>query len=160
MGKSKVETTISGGTVVYRRYYDAPIDLVFEAWSEPRHLAEWWGPDGFTLTTNSMDFSNGGVWDFIMHGPDGTDFKNRVQFIEIDRPHRIVYKHLGADGETEDVSFRTVITMEPSGEGTHLTMEQDFSTKEELERVNEKYGAIEGGIQHAENLAKYLATLK
>lgn len=160
MGKSNVETKINGATVIYKRYYDAPIDLVFEAWSDPKHLAEWWGPDGFTLTTNSIDFSNGGVWDFIMHGPDGTDFKNRVQFLEIDRPNKLMYKHLGVDGDTADVNFHTVITFERSGEGTNLTMVQDFFTEEQLNFVNDKYGAIEGGIQHAENLAKYLATLK
>ena len=83
MIKSNVETTIEGSRVTYRRHIDAPVSLVFEVWSSAEHLAQWWGPDGFTLTTKSLNFSNGGMWDFIMHGPDGTDYINKVQFVEI-----------------------------------------------------------------------------
>jgi uncharacterized protein YndB with AHSA1/START domain len=160
MIESSVKTTIEGSKVIYKRYYDAPVRLLFEAWSQHKHLSEWWGPDGFTLTTISMDFSNGGIWDFIMHGPDGTEYKNRVHFIEILEQHSIVYKHLGDGGDSKDVSFHTIITLEDVGEGTNLTMEQEFPSKEDLERVDKRYGAIEGGKQHAENFAKYLATLK
>ena len=160
MIKNSDETIIQDNKVIYNRYFDVPIDLVFEAWSSHEHLSQWWGPDGFTLTTKSMDFSNGGIWDFIMHGPDGHDYKNKIQFIDIKRPHHIYYKHIG-DGEgTEDVDFQSKIIFKEAGEGTNLTMEQIFPSKEELERVNKKYGAIEGGKQHLGNLGKYLETLK
>ncbi|MDI7212070.1 SRPBCC family protein [Leptospira santarosai] len=160
MIKNNVETIIEGNKVIYKRYFDAPIDLVFEVWSSHEHLSQWWGPDGFTLTVKSMDFSNGGIWEFIMHGPDGRDYKNKIQFIDIQKPHYIYYKHLG-DGEgAEDVDFQSRIIFEKIGEGTNLTMEQIFPNKEELERVNKKYGAIEGGKQHVGNLAKYLEMLK
>ncbi|TGK20399.1 SRPBCC family protein [Leptospira stimsonii] len=156
MEKNKAETIIEGNKVIYKRYFDVSVDLLFEAWSSQEHLSEWWGPDGFTLTTNSLDFSNGGIWDFVMHGPDGHDYKNKIQFTEIKKPHSIFYKHLG-DGEgTKDVDFESKILFEEAGEGSNLTMEQIFPSKEELERVNQKYGAIEGGKQHMENLAKYL----
>ncbi|BDA80280.1 ATPase [Leptospira kobayashii] len=160
MIKNSDETIIQDNKVIYNRYFDVPIDLVFEVWSSHEHLSQWWGPDGFTLTTKSMDFSNGGIWDFIMHGPDGHDYKNKIQFIDIKRPHHIYYKHIG-DGEgTEDVDFQSKIIFKEAGEGTNLTMEQIFPSKEELERVNKKYGAIEGGKQHLGNLSKYLETLK
>ncbi|MBM9576065.1 SRPBCC family protein [Leptospira sp. 201903070] len=160
MIKNNLETIIDGNKVIYKKYFDVSIDLLFEAWSSQEHLSEWWGPDGFTLTSHSLDFTNGGIWDFIMHGPDGHDYKNRIQFIDIQKPRLIFYKHLG-DGEgTEDVDFQTKIIFEEAGEGTNLTMEQIFPSKEELERVNKKYGAIEGGKQHVENLSKYLETLK
>ncbi|KXZ32841.1 ATPase [Leptospira santarosai] len=160
MIKNNVETIIEGNKVIYKRYFDAPIDLVFEVWSSHEHLSQWWGPDGFTLTVKSMDFSNGGIWEFIMHGPDGRDYKNKIQFIDIQKPHYIYYKHLG-DGEgAGDVDFQSRIIFEKIGEGTNLTMEQIFPNKEELERVNKKYGAIEGGKQHVGNLAKYLETFK
>ncbi|RHX89058.1 SRPBCC family protein [Leptospira stimsonii] len=159
MEKNKVETIIEGNKVIYKRYFDVSVDLLFEAWSSQEHLSEWWGPDGFTLTTKSLDFSNGGIWDFVMHGPDGHDYKNKIQFTEIKKPHSIIYKHLG-DGEgTKDVDFESKIVFEEAGEGSNLTMEQIFPSKEELERVNRKYGAIEGGKQHMENLAKYLKKL-
>lgn len=156
MIKNNTETRIKDNQVTYKRYFDVDVDLLFEVWSKPEHLSEWWGPDGFTLTIKSLDFSNGGIWEFVMHGPDGHDYKNKIQFIEISKPHFILYQHLG-DGEgDEDVNFQSRIVFEKAGKGTNLIMEQIFSDKQELERVNEKYGAIEGGKQHIENLAKYL----
>lgn len=157
---SNLETIIENNKVTYKRYFDVPVELLFEVWSSKEHLAEWWGPDGFTLTTNSLDFSNEGIWDFVMHGPDGHDYKNKIQFIDIEKPHLISYKHIG-DGEgDEDVDFHSKIIFETSGEGTNLIMEQIFSSQAELERVNAKYGAIEGGKQHVGNLAKYLEKIK
>ncbi|TGK83765.1 ATPase [Leptospira montravelensis] len=160
MIKNNLETVVEENKVTYKKYFDVPVDLLFEVWSKPEHLMEWWGPDGFTLTIKSLDFSNGGIWDFIMHGPDGHDYQNKIQFIEISKPHFILYQHLG-DGEgDEDVNFQSRIIFEAAGEGTNLIMEQIFSSKQELERVNEKYGAIEGGKQHVGNLAKYLEKIK
>lgn len=160
MKKNSVETIIQDNKVIYKRYFDVPVDLAFEAWSSHKHLSRWWGPDGFSLTTKSMDFSNGGIWDFIMHGPDGHDYKNKIQFVDIKKPHYINYKHLG-DGEgAKDVDFQSKITFEKAGKGTNITMEQIFPSKEELERVNKKYGAIEGAKQHIGNLGKYLETLR
>ncbi len=160
MAKNNVETKIEGNKVTYKRYFDVPVDLVFEAWSSPEHLSEWWGPDGFTITTKSIDFKSGGIWEYAMHSPDGHNFKNRVKFIEIKKPHHIFLTMLG-DGEGEkDVDFESRILFEAVETGTNLTMEQIFSSKEELERVNDKYHAIEGAKQHLGNLAKYLETLK
>ncbi|MCG6169405.1 SRPBCC domain-containing protein [Leptospira sp. FAT2] len=160
MIKNETETIIEGNKVIYKRYFEISAELLFEIWSLEEHLTQWWGPDGFTLTSNSMNFSNGGIWDFIMHGPDGHDYKNKIQFIEIKKPYHIYYKHLG-DGEgAKDVDFQAKVTFEEVGEGTNLTMEQIFPSKEELERVNQKYGAIEGGKQHVANLSKYAESLK
>lgn len=160
--KNSVEAKIEGNKVIYKRHFDAPVELVFEAWSSHEHLSNWWGPDGFTITTKSMDFSNGGIWDFIMHGPDGKDYKNKIQYVEINRPHLILLKHIG-DGDTnqtEDVHMQARILFEDSHGGTNLTMEQIFPSKEELERVEKEYGAIEGGKQHIGNLGRYIETLR
>ena len=95
-----------------------------------------------------------------MHGLDGHDYKNKTQFIEIMKPHYIYYKHLG-DGEgAQDVVFEAKITFEAANAGTNLTMEQIFPSKEELERVNKKYAAIEGAKQHIANFGKYLNKIK
>jgi len=158
--KNSTEAIIQGNKVIYKKYFDVSIDLVFEAWSSPEHLSQWWGPNGFTITTKSISFSNGGIWDYVMHGPDGHDYKNKVQFIDIKKPHHIYLTMLG-DGEGEkDVDFESRIFFEAAGEGTNLTMEQIFPNKEELERVNNKYGAIEGAKQHLGNLDKYLNKVK
>src|ERR1700722_17257350 len=129
MTKNNVETIIQGNKITYKRYYDVPIHLAFEAWSSQEHLEHWWGPDGFTVTTKSMNFSNGGIWDFVMHGPDGHDYKNKIQFTEINKPYSIYYKHLGHGEGVGDVDFQSRIIFEEAGEGTNLTMEQIFASE-------------------------------
>src|SRR5438128_12608352 len=62
--------------IVVSRVISAPRELVFEAFTEVRHLSRWWGPEGFTTTTRAFEFRVGGVWDFVLHGPDGTDYRS------------------------------------------------------------------------------------
>ena len=69
--------------IVVMRLFDAPRELVFAAWTDPKHLAQWWGPTGFSTTTRSIDIRSGGVWRFVMHGPDGRDYENRITYVEI-----------------------------------------------------------------------------
>ena len=59
------------------RVLNAPIDLVWKVWTDPDHIKNWWGPNGFTNTIFEMDVKPGGNWEFIMHGPDGKDYKNK-----------------------------------------------------------------------------------
>jgi Activator of Hsp90 ATPase homolog 1-like protein len=59
--------------IVVSRVIQGPRRLVFEAYTDVRHLSRWWGPDGFTTTTHAFEFRPGGVWEFTMHGPDGAD---------------------------------------------------------------------------------------
>jgi|SRR5215510_16077294 len=72
--------------IITQREFDAPRALVFEVWTDPNHLAQWWGPQGFTTTTSAFDMRVGGVWRFVMHGPDGRDYQNRITFDEIVKP--------------------------------------------------------------------------
>ena len=71
------------------RVFDAPRELVFEAWTDRDQVVEWWGPHGFTTTIHEMDVRPGGVWRFVMHGPDGTDYNNHVVFEEVVEPERL-----------------------------------------------------------------------
>jgi uncharacterized protein YndB with AHSA1/START domain len=80
--------------IVSVRVFNAPRELVFRAWTEPEHLVRWWGPKGFTNTFHEFDLRPGGNWRFVMHGPDGTDYKNHVVFTEIVLPERIVLDHI------------------------------------------------------------------
>src|SRR5436309_2674995 len=80
--------------IVSSRVIDAPRELVFRAFSEPEHLAQWWGPKGFRNTFHEFDLQPSGYWRFIMHGPDGTDYKNESVFLEVVEPERIVFRHL------------------------------------------------------------------
>jgi len=144
--------------LIFTRVLDAPRELAFQAWTDPHHLAHWWGPDGFTLTTREMDVRPGGVWRFIMHGPDGTDYKNRIVYTEVSPPGRLVYKHAGEDDD-EPVSFEVTVTFEEHAGKSHLTMHMLFPSKEELERVVRTYGADEGARQTLGRLAQYVADI-
>ena len=142
--------------VIFTRIFDAPRELVWKVWSDPRHIGQWWGPNGFTTTTHSMDFKPGGVWRFVMHAPDGTDYHNKIVYLEIVKPERLVFKHSGGEDDTEDVSHQTTVTFVAEGNQTRLSMRMLFSTAEELQRVVERYGAIEGGKQTLGRLAEYV----
>ena len=130
------------------RLLDAPRDLVFDAWTDPEQVVQWWGPRGFTTTTHEMEVKPGGVWRFVMHGPDGRDYQNKITYLEVVRPERLVYKH-GGDEDPEPVSFQTTVTFVAEGDKTRVTMRAVFPTAEERDRVVKEYGAVEGGEQHS-----------
>jgi uncharacterized protein YndB with AHSA1/START domain len=144
--------------IIGSRLFDAPRELVFTAWTHPEHLAQWWGPDGFTLTTHSFEFRPGGVWRFVMHGPDGRDYQNRITFDEIKRPERIAYHHGGGD-DVEPVQFRTVAIFEDVGGKTRLTWRATFPSAEARDLVIREYGADKGLVQTMSRLAEYVETL-
>ena len=84
-GKNDAAST-ADREIAATRIFDAPRELVWKAWTDPKHVAQWWGPNGFTNTIHEMNVSPGGVWRFMMHGPDGTDYPNRIVFIEVVEP--------------------------------------------------------------------------
>ena len=86
--------------IVISRVISAPRELVFEAFTEVRHLSRWWGPDGFTTTTRAFEFRVGGVWDFVMHGPDGTDYQEWITWNNTPSPSRSNTTGGGGEGTT------------------------------------------------------------
>jgi uncharacterized protein YndB with AHSA1/START domain len=141
--------------LIISRLLNAPRELVWEVWTNPEHVKHWWGPDGFTNTISEMNVKKDGVWKLTMHGPDGRDYPNKIIFLEVLKPERIVYKHSDEDG-TEGVSFLTTITFEAHGNKTLLTMHGVFDTVEEYQRVVKEYGADEGMKQTISRLVEYL----
>jgi uncharacterized protein YndB with AHSA1/START domain len=143
--------------IVVSRIIEGPRRLVFEAFTDARHLGQWWGPNGFTTTTRAFEFRPGGVWDFIMHGPDGADLPNWIEWREIVPPERIVYLH----GESDDDprAFASTVTLVERGPATEVTMRAVFKTKEQCDEVIEQYGALEGATQHLGRLAAHVVTL-
>jgi uncharacterized protein YndB with AHSA1/START domain len=141
--------------LVFTRVFEAPREMVFEAWTNPKHLAQWYGPHGFTTTIHQMDVRPGGVWRLTMHGPDGTDYKNRLVFIEVAKPERLVYKHEPEEG-SEPVTFEVTVTFAWERGNTRVTMRMLFPTTEEMEFVVKKHGAVEGAKQTFARLADLL----
>lgn len=155
MDAGKSHYDLSARTIVTTRVIEAPRELVFDAFSDPAHLARWWGPNGFSTTTSRFDFKPGGEWRFVMHGPDGRDYQNRITFDEIVRPERIAYRHGGGD-DAEPIHFQNVITFEDLGGRTRITMNALFPSKEARDFVIRDHQADEGGRQTLGRLAQFV----
>ncbi|HYE63848.1 MAG TPA: SRPBCC family protein [Phycisphaerales bacterium] len=145
--------------IVLTKLIEAPRELVFDLWTSPEEIGAWWGPQGFTTTTSSMNVRAGGSWRFTMHGPDGRDYDNLITYLEVTRPERLTYKHGGTPGG-EPIDFQTTATFEPAGaadQNTLVTLRMTFSSAAVKEAVIAKYGALEGGKQTLGRLAEAAA---
>jgi len=136
--------------LIISRKLNAPVELVWEVWTKPEHIANWWGPNGFTNTITKMDVTPGGEWDLVMHGPDGTDYKNKSIFKEIVPFKRIVYEHISAP------KFITTIDFEEQGEQTLINWHMLFESAEQFMQVVKTFKADEGLKQNIEKLIVYL----
>ena len=136
------------------RTFNAPRELVFDAWTEPDKIGRWWGPNGFTTTTQNMDFCVGGNWVYIMHGPDGTDYPNRIVYTEIKKPKLIKYDHSGQRPDDE-VRFKVTVNFEKNGKKTIIDFRMVFPTVEARDNAAE-FGAVEGAHQTLGRLADFV----
>lgn len=157
MAASDSSRAASDREIVISRVIEGPRRLVFEAYTDVKHLAQWWGPNGFTTTTRRFEFRPGGVWDFMMHGPDGTDYPNWVVWQEIVPPERLVLEHGEREGDPR--AFLSTVTFVERGQATEVTMRAVFKTRQQRDEVVERYGAIEGGKQTLGRLAAYIEQL-
>lgn len=114
--------------IAITRIYDAPVELVWEAWVDPKQVAQWWGPRGFTLTTYKKDVRPGGKWEYTMHGPDGTNYENRTTFLEVEKHSLLVYDH-GAN-DTQPPMFRVKVQFKRLGKKTQMDMRMILATPE------------------------------
>ncbi|HTY38915.1 MAG TPA: SRPBCC family protein [Bacteroidota bacterium] len=144
----------SGGEVEVReivstRVYDVSPERLFEAWTDPDQISKWWGPKGFTNTFHVFDPRPGGVWKFIMHGPNGGNYPNESHFIEVQKPERIVFRHVSPP------FFLTTATFERVGSQTRLVWRMLFDTAEEYRKVASF--AVEGNLQNLDRLQVHLS---
>ncbi|MEJ0031545.1 MAG: SRPBCC family protein [Bacteroidota bacterium] len=140
------------------RLLNAPRELVFEVWTSEKHVDKWWGPNGFTNTTHKMDVRPGGEWLFVMHGPGGGSYDNRVRFVEVVKPEKLVYFH-DSGKDNDPAEFHATITFESVGKQTKVTLKSVFKTKEARDLAVREYGALEGAKQHLNKLESYLSGL-
>ncbi|HEY9048442.1 MAG TPA: SRPBCC family protein [Ohtaekwangia sp.] len=133
------------------RSFKAPIDLMWEVWTNPEHIANWWGPNGFTNTIHTMNFQEGGEWTLTMHGPDGTNYPNRSIFKEIIPFKKIVFEHFNPH-------FITTVLFESKGEETQVDWSMVFDTAEMREIVVKAHKAEEGLKENLAKLENHLST--
>jgi uncharacterized protein YndB with AHSA1/START domain len=145
--------------IVISREMNAPRALVFEAWTKPEHLANWWGPNGYTVTTQEASITVGGRWVFIMRGPEGVDYPTAIVYHEITPPSKLRYGVSGLN-DPEGRKFTSTVTFEEVSAGkTRVTMVVLFGSAEELEVVLRERGAKQGGEQTIAKLAAYVEQL-
>lgn len=143
--------------LVITRVLNAPRELVWKVWTEPEHIAKWWGPDGFTNTIHEMNVTEGGMWRFMMHGPNGTGYPNRLVYDRLVEPELIAYTQ-GSDAVPD--MFKGTVNFENIKGKTQLTMRMVFPTKEERDLVVKEYGAMEGQKQTINHLEEHLSGMQ
>lgn len=145
-----IKKDVAANELVITRLLNAPRELVFEAWTDPDHIKHWWGPNGFTNTIHTMEVKKEGVWEFVMHGPDGTDYKNKSIYKEIIKPERIVFEHVTGP------KFTTTVTFEAQGNKTFLTWRMTFESEEQLKKIVKEFKADQGLKQNVEKLEAFV----
>lgn len=135
------------------RTYDAPVQAVWDAWTDPQQVAQWWGPRGFTLTTHSKDLRVGGSWTYTMHGPDGVDYPNQTKYLEVEPRAKLVYDH-GANDDRPALFRVNVLFSETDGKTT-MDMRMTLASPEAAEQTR-KFIKQAGGDATWDRLAEYL----
>jgi uncharacterized protein YndB with AHSA1/START domain len=140
--------------IVLTRVIDAPRSLVFDAWTDPAQIVAWFGPEGFSIETRTIDIRPGGQWRFDMIAPDGTVFANRMTFLRVEAPSLIEVHH-GHDRDDDPSAFVMCVTFDQQANGkTVLTLRQMHPTKA-LRDEKIGFGAVEYGVQTLDKLARH-----
>ena len=135
------------------RLYDAPLEAVWDAWTDPQQVAQWWGPRGFTLTTHSKELRAGGSWTYTMHGPDGVDYPNKATYLDVETHKKLVYDH-GAN-DTRPPLFRVTVLFTAIRGKTKMEMTMALPTPQAAEETR-RFIKKAGGESTWDRLAEYL----
>jgi uncharacterized protein YndB with AHSA1/START domain len=146
--------TNSSKDIRITRVYDAPLTAVWDAWTDPAQVAQWWGPRGFTITTHSKDLRIGGHWAYTMHGPDGTDWPNNTVYLDVQPQSRLVYDH-GGNADQPPLFRVTVEFFEADGK-TRMEMCMSLPSEEAAAQTRQ-FIKKAGGNATWDRLAEHLA---
>lgn len=142
--------------IINVRTFHAPIALVYEAFTDPAHLSEWWGPNGFSTTTYEHRVAPGGTWRLMMHGPDGTDYPNRLEYTEVVPRERLVWNHYA---DTDELHFTGTVTFTAvDAERTTVALRL-LAPSVEAASYMKQFGAVEGGVQTLTRFGELLSRL-
>ncbi len=155
-------TLPSDREVVLIREFDAPRDLVFEAFSKPEHIAHWWGQKGSTMPSCEMDFRPGGAWRYVEHAADGNEYGFHGEYREISRPERITwtfeFEGLAGHVSVETMVFEDLVQDQGQNRRTRITATAVFDSVEDRDGMVQS-GMAQGASESYERLAEYLQTL-
>lgn len=148
----------SGREFIFTRLLEAPRALVFKAWTDPQHMAQWWGPGGFTNPVCELDVRPGGAIRIDMRAPDGMTFPMKGTFEEVVEPERLVFTSTAMEddaGEPQLVAHNTVTFTEESGR-TRLVIKAVI-TRVTPEAMAALAGMEAGWTQSLDKLERHLA---
>lgn len=141
--------------IVLCRVIAAPRERVFQAWTDPKQIVQWFGPEGFTMDSLECDIRPGGRWRFNFTAPDGTRYDNRMLFLRIEAPSLIEMEH-GSDKDNDPARFHVTVTFDAQSDGkTVVTLRQLHPTKSQRD-AGIGFGAVEFGYQTLGKLARHL----
>lgn len=147
-------TTATDRDIRITRVYDAPVQRVWEAWTDAGQAGQWWGPRGFSITTHERDLRAGGTWAYTMHGPDGKDWPNFTRYHVVEPYARLEYDH-GATSEDAAPMFRVTARFRDLDGRTELEMTMTFATAD-LAAQTRTFVKAAGGDATWDRLAEYL----
>ncbi len=136
------------------RVYEASLKDVWDAWTDPKKAAKWWGPRGYTITTHSKNLKVGGEWHYTMHGPDGIDYENKTKYLEVENYSRLVYDHGGNDDRPP--LFRVTVNFSEINGKTKMEMTMALATPEAAAQTK-KFIKAAGGNATWDRLAEFLS---
>jgi uncharacterized protein YndB with AHSA1/START domain len=149
-------------TLVITRQLSAPRALVWRTFSDPYHLAQWWGPKGYGNRVEVFDFRTGGRWLHVMIAPDGKELPTDNEIVEVTEPERIVFRNAPADpgifGDNPPPGFTKTLTFEEVGNQTRLTLVCTFDTQAQKDAVIRR-GFVTGTNESFDKLEEHLTTL-
>jgi len=147
-------------TLTFVTEFNASVERVWQVWQDPRQLERWWGPPGWPATFERHEFVVGGQTRYYMTGPEGEKSHGWWTITAIEAPHRLEFDDgfAGEDGEPLDTTDRTrsVVTLEPIGAGTRMTLVSSFTSPEQMEQML-AMGAEEGMRQGLSQIDGLLA---
>lgn len=144
--------------LVITRIFDAPRELVFQAWTDPKQVAQWWGPKDFTNPVCELDARPGGAILIHMRGPDGVVYPMKGKFQEIVPPERLVMLASAIEDEEGNSLLEVVTTVTfVEHEGTTILTVSPVVTKAAPEAAGALAGMEEGWNQSLVRLAELLA---
>jgi uncharacterized protein YndB with AHSA1/START domain len=121
---------------------------VYAAFADPARLAQWWGPNGFTNTFDTFEFTTGGQWKFTMHGPDGSNYYNESEFAALEPDRKVVIRHLNLP------HFTLTVSLVPHAEGTQILWTQAFDDPAVAAAI--RHIVEPSNVQNLERLQKQL----
>lgn len=159
--------------VVFTQIINAPQERVFKAWTDPKLLSQWWGPEGFTNPICHVNLRPGGEYRIVMRSPDGVEYPVKGFYLEVVRPERIVFtdtaeehpaqwrellnKYRQKGKDEPSLNLLMTVTFTDLGVRTLLTIQTHFATVTDRDAIL-KMGAAEGWAQSLGKLNRQLVT--